>query len=94
MHHVPDRWQSQFDAYVRDNSSGKHRSLGASDFHHHVMIRFPDGSHAMFRHSIYLVDRELNEIALFTEHCGYHYFPLFDAEIELLSPVHDDVSTD
>ena len=48
----------------------------------------------MFRHAFYLLDRDLNEIAVFTEHCGYHFFPLYDTEIELLDSVNADVGTD
>ena len=31
----------------------------------------------------YLVDRTLNEVAVFTEHCGYHIFPVSGTEIEV-----------
>jgi len=61
---------------------------------HHVAIRFADGSHAMFRHAFDLVDRDMNEIAVFTEHCGYRFFPLYDTRIELLDSVNTDVGTD
>ncbi len=94
MHHVPDRWHSQLDSYVRENTSGEHRALSAVSFQNHVAIRLADGSHAFFRHAFYLVDRDLDEIAVFTEHCGYHIFPLFDAQIELLDSINTDVGTD
>ena len=94
MQHVPDRWQMQLDTYIRENSSGEHRDLGTVNFRHHVSIRLADGSYAMFRHAFYLLDPELNEIAVFTEHCGYHFFPLYDSEIELLDSVNTDVGTD
>ena len=93
MHHVPERWQSKLDEYVRANTSGQHRDLTAVNFRHNVHLQMPDGSSAFFRHAFYLIDRDLNEIAVFTDHCGYHYFPLFDAHIELLDPVHGDVGT-
>ena len=91
MHYVPDRWKTQLDEYVRDNTSGKHRDLGAVDFRHHVSIRLADGSYVMFRHSFYFTDKILNEVAVFTEHCGFHFFPLFDAEIELLESTHTEL---
>lgn len=94
MHHVPDRWQARLDEHIRESTAGKHKHLGASDFAHHVAIWFQDGSHAMFRHAFYLIDRDLNEVAIFTEHCGYHFFPLHDSHIELLDSVNTDVGTD
>lgn len=94
MQHVPDRWQPQLDEHIRKSTDGHHKHLGASDFCHHVSIRFPDGSYSLFRHAFYLIDRELNEVAVFTEHCGYHYFPLHDTELELLDSVHTDAATD
>ena len=94
MQHVPDRWQTQLDTYIRENTSGEHRDLGAVDFRHNVSIRLTDGSYAMFRHAFYLWDRDINENAVLTEHCGYHFFPLYDTEIELLDSVNTDVGTD
>ena len=91
MHHVPDRWKTQLDAYIRENTSGEHRDLGAVNFRHNVSIRLADGSYVMFRHAFYLIDHDLNEIAVFTEHCGYHFFPLFDAEVELLESTHTEL---
>ena len=70
MHHVPDRWQARLDEHIRKSTDGQRKHLGASEFRHHVAMRFPDGSHALFRHAFYLTDRDLNEIAVFTEHCG------------------------
>jgi len=94
MHSVPERWQQQFDTFLDENISGEHRDLGSFNFRHSVFIRFPDGSHVMFRYAFYLIDRNLNEIAVFTEHCGYHIFPIFDTEIELLDSISPDGDTD
>ncbi|MFK7820744.1 MAG: hypothetical protein AB8G99_18645 [Planctomycetaceae bacterium] len=94
MNYVPERWQPRFDAYLRDSAPPDIRKLSAADFRYHVTIRLADGSHAVFHHAFYLIDRELNEVAVFTEHCGYHYFPLRDSTIELLECVRTDVGTD
>lgn len=93
MHHVPDRWQTQLDQFIREKNDGQHQYLGASDFRHTVSIRFPDGSSALFRNAFYLLDRDLNEVAVFTEHCGYHYFPLFDTDLELFDSLRTDLGT-
>ena len=37
---------------------------------------FDDGSTASFRYAILIEAPALNEIGIFTEHCGYHIFPL------------------
>lgn len=91
MHHVPERWQAKLNKYVLANTSGEHRDLSAFNYRHNVYLQLPDGSSVFFRHASYLIDRELNEIAVFSEHYGYHYFPLFGARIELLDAVQGDV---
>ncbi|MBK8093904.1 MAG: hypothetical protein IPK32_18490 [Verrucomicrobiaceae bacterium] len=39
-------------------------------------ITFEDGSKASFYYAILIEAPELNEVGVFTEHCGYHIFPL------------------
>ena len=43
---------------------------------HSVNVTFDDGSTASFRYAILIEAPELNEVGIFTEHCGYHIFPL------------------
>ena len=81
MNNIPERWQESLEIHL--NSNGVMRQLSAGDFKNHVRLQLPDGSFAFFRNAFYLVNRDLKEIAVFTEHCGYHYFPLIDAEVEL-----------
>jgi hypothetical protein len=47
-------------------------------------MEFPDGSSAFFHYAFYLKDETLGEVAVFTEHCGYHIFPLYDTRLELI----------
>ncbi len=49
-----------------------------------LSIRFPDGSYILFRYALAIVDEPSREVAVFTEHCRYHVFPLGDAEVEVL----------
>lgn len=52
-----------------------------------VRLDFPDGSLALFRYAFHLEDHALREAAVFTEHCGYHYFPHGGPCIEVLQSV-------
>jgi hypothetical protein len=49
-----------------------------------VLVCFPDGSHFHFRYAFVIEDKMVGEVAVFTEHCGYHVFPVGDGELELL----------
>jgi hypothetical protein len=41
-----------------------------------VHIKFEDDSEAKFEFAIFIKEPQLQEIGVFTEHCGYHIFPL------------------
>jgi hypothetical protein len=57
-----------------------------------VVIRFPDGSHVQFRHAFAVPDEAGREVAVFTEHCGYHVFPVGEAEVEVVQSVGSSMS--
>lgn len=46
-----------------------------------VRIELMDGSFADFRSACFLVSRKKRAIAVLTEHCGYHIFPIHEAKI-------------
>jgi hypothetical protein len=75
---LPIHWQQWIEQYAKEASNGKWNRLGASDFDGSVKIRFSDGSFLMFEYAFYAIDEAKNELAVFTEHCGYHVFPLSD----------------
>lgn len=54
------------------------RGLNASDFpiSSCVKLLFPDGSKVHSQHAFYVTSELRSAIAVFTEHCGYHIFPL------------------
>ena len=55
--------------------------MGAGEFPFEgVRLRFDDGSEASFKYAFFVEDRERKELAVFTEHCGYHVFPLLSLE--------------
>ena len=41
-----------------------------------VRLEFPDGSLVQFAYAFYLVNADKRALAVFTEHCDYHVFPL------------------
>jgi hypothetical protein len=49
-----------------------------------VSIGFPDGSYALFRYAFFIAAQEWKDVTVFTEHCGYHIFPIADLQIEQL----------
>jgi hypothetical protein len=83
---VPEEWKPRLRAYLRERHGEDRETLSASDFPsgQSVRIGFPDGSSVLFHHAFALMDESRGEVAVFTEHCGYHVFPSADAEIEVL----------
>lgn len=80
---LPQRWQDSLRNYLKESGS-KYDSPGADAFHHNLRITFADKSHAFFYYAFYLIDENSNEIAVFTEHCGYHIFFLIDTKLETI----------
>jgi hypothetical protein len=84
---LPERWIRRLEQYT-DEKYGldyAHRgTLNAGDFTTSslVCVMFPDGSYALFRHAFFITASDWKEVAVFTEHCGYHIFPLGDLQIE------------
>ena len=48
-----------------------------------VTVELMDGSTATFQHAFPLVDEKRKAIAVFTEHCGHHLFPIHDARVSI-----------
>ena len=75
---LPEHWQHWVETWAYERSGGKRNRLGLEDFNGSVKLHFPDDSYAVFEFAVYAVDEERQELAVFTEHCGYHVFPLPD----------------
>lgn len=86
---VPEAWKARLREYLRKQRGEDRERLSAGDFpsDQSILIRFPDGSHALFRFAFAIADEAAGEVAVFTEHCGYHVFPAGDAEVETLRSV-------
>lgn len=69
MYTLPEHWLNWLAANYKD---GK---LSAYDFDGSVvLLNFEDGSNARFNYAFYVLDSDRNELAVFTEHCGYHVY--------------------
>jgi hypothetical protein len=83
---VPEAWKPRLRQYLGQRRGEERDRLSAGDFSpgQSVFIRFPDGSHVLFRYAFAIRDEAAGEVLVLTEHCGYHVFPLGDAEVEEL----------
>jgi hypothetical protein len=76
---LPERWKAKLQNHLLTIGS-KYKTLGASDFPNDKLVRiyFEDESKVEFRHAFIINAPELQEICVFTEHCGYHIFQSYD----------------
>lgn len=83
---LPRRWQNKIEEYLQKRGS-QYNELSLDDFPRdsNLRIKFEDGSTAFFKDSFYWIDEEQKEVAVFTEHCGYHIFYLPEILIETLN---------
>ncbi|MFZ2280664.1 MAG: hypothetical protein WAW39_22890 [Prosthecobacter sp.] len=80
---LPARWQVGLLEHLR--SKGRDQ-LSAGDFpcNTTLVVRFEDDSEVRFQHAFAIRDKDLGEIGVFTEHCGYHVFPGGGTVIEVV----------
>ena len=70
---LPQRWKDRIHDYLSEKGS-KYMEFSAYDFSDNLNLKisFDDGSNAFFKDAFYWTDEEAKEVAVFTEHCGYH----------------------
>lgn len=88
---VRDDWAEPLaEALGRTAAEIREDGLRARDFPggQSVELVFPDGSTASFRSAFCLADGARRLAAVFTEHCGYHVFPLGDLEVRVIRSQH------
>lgn len=94
-HEIPQRWSDVVRRHVRAVSGEERDHLAAMDFPDScVRLAFEDGSYAFFRYAFCLHDEALREVAVFTEHCGYHFFGSAGVEVEVLHTVRAEGADD
>jgi hypothetical protein len=73
--YMPPHWQEWV---------AKHPNLSKGmltpEFNNSVRLQFEDGGFVFFNYAFAVVDEEHEEIAVFTEHCGYYVFSLRSVE--------------
>ncbi len=76
---LPERWKGKLQDYLIAIGS-KYKTLRASDFPSDNMVRisFEDESKVEFKYAFTINAPEIQEIGVFTEHCGYHIFHSYD----------------
>lgn len=91
---LPERWKERLKVYIKETLKEDRDVLSAYDFHYSVRILFEDKSSAFFNFAFFINDEKLKEVALFTEHCGYHIFTFGSADFYLLEPKWIDTDDD
>ncbi|TGE29701.1 hypothetical protein [Hymenobacter metallicola] len=76
---LPERWKAKLRNYLIAKGS-EYETLGCHDFPNGSLLRitFEDESKVEFKYAFVIEAPEFKEIAVFTEHCGYHLFPLYE----------------
>ena len=85
-HVVPDEWKARLRAHIRATRGEDRDRLSAYDFspEQSVRLRFEDGSFADFRYAFAVPDEAGKCCMVFTEHCGYHVFPVGPDGVEVV----------
>ena len=82
--HILSEWSEELSQHLgRSSEQIQQKRLGASDFplNESLHIQLMDGSFVQFEYAFHLVSLAKRSIAVFTEHCGYHVFPLAGATV-------------
>lgn len=80
---LPQRWKDRIKKWLISQGEHQREKLCAYDFYSSIIakITFDDESYAEFNYPLVIEAPELNEIGVFTEHCGYHIFNLAGTHI-------------
>ncbi len=73
--YLPPHWQEWVAQHPKLS-----KGMLTPEFNNHVRLQFEDGGFVFFNYAFAVVDEEHEEIAVFTEHCGYHVFNLRSVE--------------
>lgn len=84
FNYLPVHWQENVREYLRSSGS-KYDGFSSADFTSDLRLKFEDGSYAFFSYALFIADDNNFEIAVFTEHCGYHIFPFCISRLETIN---------
>jgi hypothetical protein len=88
QHTVIKSWIYELSNYLkRSTDSLLTQGLASTDFpsSSQIELEFPDASKVVFQSAFFLENTSRELIAVFTEHCGYHVFPIQDLQIRKIS---------
>ncbi len=97
---LPQRWKDKIDNYLSEKGfdyyGKKYKRLSVYDFSDNLNLKisFHDGSKAFFNDAFYWIYEEHKEVAVFTEHCGYHIFNLPEILLETVDWNGNIIKTD
>jgi len=80
--YLPPHWNDRIKERSLADSDGKFEELSAGAFRGNIRLIFEDESYAFFTGAFHIEDEVREEIAVFTEHCGYHIFPAWGLRVE------------
>ena len=82
---LPDRWKKKLKDYLTSQGESERDMLTAYDFsaRHVAKIKFEDDSYVEFFYPLVIEASELNEVGIFTEHCGYHIFNMYGIHLSV-----------
>ena len=84
-HQILTHWADELSAALgRPKEQILRDGLSASDFpaNQTLTLLFPDRSTAHFRYAFFVRSTPRRQLAVFTEHCGYHVFPAVETVVE------------
>lgn len=89
-HVVPEEWKPRLRAYLYEKYGEERERLSAHDFrcNESVHLQFEDGSYAWFQFAFVIFDERSEECMVFTEHCGYHVFPVGENGVRVHREIH------
>ena len=88
-HVVPEEWKSRLRTYLRATCGEVRDRLLTHDFRsdQSVHLTFDDGSFALFRYAFAVLNEAGEQCMVFTEHCGYHVFPVGAGGVQVVRSV-------
>lgn len=97
---LPQRWKDRIENFLLkkgfDYYGKRYKRLSVYEFPSDLSLKitFEDSSYAFFMYAFYWIDEESKEVAVFTEHCGYHLFNLPEMLIETVDWDGNIIKTD
>lgn len=93
LEYLPEHWQDNLREHLRSKGS-RFNEPSIADFTHDLRLTFEDGSYGFFIYAFFIADKGKHEVAVFTEHCGYHIYPFCITRLETIDKYGNVASTE